>query len=75
MKIIDVNSDIQSQKNNAQRSFVRTIPEQDENPVSDGKQEEQETQKKTRKTKRVQTEKVWANQTGVHAGPWGASGI
>lgn len=43
MKIIDVSKDIQSQKNNAQRAFVKSS--------SSEKQETQETSKKTRKTK------------------------
>ena len=50
MKIIDVSKDIQSQKNNAQRAFVKSS--------SSEKQETQETSKKNRKTKRVQSEEI-----------------
>ena len=50
MKIIDVSKDIQSQKNNAQRAFVKSS--------SSEKQVTQETSKKTRKTKRVQSEEI-----------------
>lgn len=50
MKIIDVSKDIQSQKNNAQRAFVKSSFSE--------KQETQETSKKTRKTKRVQSEEI-----------------
>lgn len=58
MRIIDVSTDIQSQKNNVQRAFVRANPEQDKNEMSYEKTDEQETPKKTRKAKRVQAEEV-----------------
>lgn len=51
MKIIDVSKDIQSQRNNAQRAFIKSSS-------SSEKQETQETPKKTRKAKRVQPEEV-----------------
>lgn len=58
MRIIDVNTDVQSQKNNAQCSFVRTVFEQNRNLKLNENQDEQKTSKKARKTKRLQTEEI-----------------